>query len=87
MGVILLGLILKHFLYGMKINLYSSVYRDDRASQQWPEVLAYYPRTFQEVIRMSFILVDTYILNLAFGYLGPIAMLHAIFSVGYAFRK
>ena len=85
-GFILLFLLSRKVLFGIKTDFYSNIY-NDRPFEQVPEVIAYYPRTFQEVIRVFFIFVDTYILGFTAGYLVPIAMLHAIFSMGYAFRK
>ncbi len=52
-----------------------------------PDVLAYYPCTIRETIRVFFVYIDTYVVSFVFGYLIPLAMLNGILALGYGFIK
>jgi hypothetical protein len=87
-GVGTLAVFYHLLLYKIDFKLFMSSYPgDDRVYQKIPEVLAYYPRTFQEALRVFLVLVDVYILSLAFGYLIPIGLLQSVFALGFEFLK
>ncbi len=52
-----------------------------------PDVLAYYPRTLRETIRVFFVYIDTYVVSLVFGFLIPVWVLNMILAIGYGFVK
>ncbi len=85
-GVGILFIFYHDLLYNINFKLFMSSYPgDDRVYQHIPEVLAYYPRTFREALRVFLVLVDIYFFHLVAGYLIPIGMINPILKLGFEF--